>query len=128
MISVDEAGQLLGISRGLAYTLVNRGDIPSIRLGRRIVPAKRSTSYSTFQTTRRRPGSLVGRHSLIRPRCSVKPRRQLLAVGRARLRCTAPWAYILATDAAEPGDPERTRQTGSLGHSRSEARPRQMRR
>ena len=36
-ISVDEAGQLLGISRGLAYTLVNRGDIPSIRLGRRIV-------------------------------------------------------------------------------------------
>jgi excisionase family DNA binding protein len=36
-ISVEEAGHLLGISRGLAYMLVNRGDIPSIRLGRRIV-------------------------------------------------------------------------------------------
>jgi len=36
-ISVDEAGQLLGISRGLACALANRGDIPSIRLGRRIV-------------------------------------------------------------------------------------------
>ena len=35
-ISVDEAGKL-GISRGLACTLVNRGDIPSIRRGRRIV-------------------------------------------------------------------------------------------
>jgi excisionase family DNA binding protein len=35
--SVEEAGRLLGISRSLAYELVNRGDIPSIRLGRRIV-------------------------------------------------------------------------------------------
>jgi excisionase family DNA binding protein len=41
-ISVEEAGQLLGISRGLAYLLVNRGDIPSIRLGRRIVVPRRA--------------------------------------------------------------------------------------
>jgi excisionase family DNA binding protein len=40
-ISVEEAGQLLGISRGLAYALVSRGDIPSIRLGRRIVVPRR---------------------------------------------------------------------------------------
>jgi hypothetical protein len=32
-----EAGQLLVSPRGLAYTLVNRRDIPGIRLGRRIV-------------------------------------------------------------------------------------------
>lgn len=36
-ISVEEAARLLGISRGLAYALVNRGEIPSLRLGRRIV-------------------------------------------------------------------------------------------
>jgi excisionase family DNA binding protein len=35
--AVEEAGRLLGISRSLAYELVNRGDIPSVRLGRRIV-------------------------------------------------------------------------------------------
>jgi excisionase family DNA binding protein len=40
-ISVEEAGRLLGISRGLAYELVNRGDIPSVRLGRRIVVPRR---------------------------------------------------------------------------------------
>jgi excisionase family DNA binding protein len=36
-VSVEEAGRLLGISRGHAYALVNRGEIPSLRLGRRIV-------------------------------------------------------------------------------------------
>jgi excisionase family DNA binding protein len=41
-ISVEEAGRLLGISRGLAYELVNRGDIPSVRLGRRIVVPRRA--------------------------------------------------------------------------------------
>ncbi len=41
-LSVEEAGRLLGISRGLAYLLVNRGDIPSVRLGRRIVVPRRA--------------------------------------------------------------------------------------
>ncbi len=36
-ISVDEAGEILGISRGLAYRGVQRGEIPSIRIGGRIV-------------------------------------------------------------------------------------------
>jgi len=36
-ITVERAGQLLGISRGHAYELVRRGDIPAIRLGRRLV-------------------------------------------------------------------------------------------
>jgi excisionase family DNA binding protein len=36
-ITVERAGQLLGISRSLAYDLVHRGEIPAIRLGRRLV-------------------------------------------------------------------------------------------
>lgn len=36
-VSVTEAAVLLGISRALAYELVARGDLPSLRLGRRVV-------------------------------------------------------------------------------------------
>lgn len=37
--TVAEAGELLGISRALAYELVARGELPVIRLGRRrLVP------------------------------------------------------------------------------------------
>ena len=36
-VTVEEAGELLGISRGLAYELVRRGELPHIRLGRRLV-------------------------------------------------------------------------------------------
>jgi excisionase family DNA binding protein len=36
-VTVEEAGEMLGISRGLAYELVRRGELPHIRLGRRIV-------------------------------------------------------------------------------------------
>lgn len=34
---VEEAGEMLGISRSLAYELVRRGELPSLRLGRRVV-------------------------------------------------------------------------------------------
>lgn len=38
IITVEEAGRRLGISRGLAYELVRRGEIPAVRLGcRRLV-------------------------------------------------------------------------------------------
>jgi excisionase family DNA binding protein len=37
VMTVEEAARLLGISRGLAYELVRRGDIPALRLGRRLV-------------------------------------------------------------------------------------------
>jgi excisionase family DNA binding protein len=40
-LTVEEAARLLGISRALAYELVHRGDIPSLRLGRRIVVPRR---------------------------------------------------------------------------------------
>jgi excisionase family DNA binding protein len=36
-ITVEEAGRVLGISRGLAYSLAARGELPVIRLGRRMV-------------------------------------------------------------------------------------------
>ena len=41
-LTVEETAELLGISRGLAFQAVARGDIPSIRIGRRIlVPVAR---------------------------------------------------------------------------------------
>jgi len=36
-VSVTEAAGMLGISRGLAYELVHRGELPVIQLGRRLV-------------------------------------------------------------------------------------------
>jgi excisionase family DNA binding protein len=36
-VPVEEAGKLLGISRGSAYDAVATGEIPSIKIGRRIV-------------------------------------------------------------------------------------------
>jgi len=39
VFSVPEAAELLGISRALGYELVARGELPSLRLGRRrVVP------------------------------------------------------------------------------------------
>lgn len=37
VVSVTEAADLLGISRGLAYELARAGELPSLRLGRRLV-------------------------------------------------------------------------------------------
>ena len=36
-VSVEEAAEMLGISRGFAYALVRRQELPSIKLGRRLV-------------------------------------------------------------------------------------------
>lgn len=41
-LTVAEAGAVLGISRALAYELVARGELPSLRLGRRLVVPKRA--------------------------------------------------------------------------------------
>ena len=41
-IAVEEAAHLLGISRSLAYELCARRELPTIRLGRRIVVPKRA--------------------------------------------------------------------------------------
>lgn len=36
-LTVEQAAQLLGVSRGTAYAAVKTGDIPSIRVGRRLL-------------------------------------------------------------------------------------------
>ena len=36
-IDVDQAAHVLGISRGAAYEAARRGDIPTLRFGRRLV-------------------------------------------------------------------------------------------
>jgi excisionase family DNA binding protein len=41
-ISVEEAGQLLGVSRRSAYRAAENGELPTLRLGRRLlVPTAR---------------------------------------------------------------------------------------
>lgn len=40
VFTVEEAAQLLGISRSFAYEAVQRGDIPSMRIGKRILVPK----------------------------------------------------------------------------------------
>ncbi len=39
-LTVEEAAKLLGISRAFAYESVRRGDIPSIKIGRRVLVPK----------------------------------------------------------------------------------------
>jgi excisionase family DNA binding protein len=39
-VSVADAGQMLGVSRAFAYELVARGELPTIRLGRRVMVPK----------------------------------------------------------------------------------------
>ena len=44
-ISVEEAGYLLGISRGLAYEMVRKGKIPALRFGRRLLVPKMALAH-----------------------------------------------------------------------------------
>jgi excisionase family DNA binding protein len=37
ILTVDQTAAVLGISRGLAFAAVRDGDIPSVRIGRRIL-------------------------------------------------------------------------------------------
>ena len=36
-ITVEEAAEVLGVSRGLAYEAVRTGDLPALRIGRRVL-------------------------------------------------------------------------------------------
>jgi excisionase family DNA binding protein len=36
-ITVEEAGRLLGVSRSAAYRAAGRGELPTIRIGRRLL-------------------------------------------------------------------------------------------
>jgi excisionase family DNA binding protein len=41
-VSVDEAAEMLGISRSFAYELCARGQLPTLRLGRRLIVPRRA--------------------------------------------------------------------------------------
>ena len=41
-LTVSEASKVLGISRGLAYSMVKTGEIPSVRFGRRVLVPRRA--------------------------------------------------------------------------------------
>jgi len=41
-LTVEEAAALLGISRAHAYELVRRGELPRLRLGRRVVVPRKA--------------------------------------------------------------------------------------
>ncbi len=41
-VTVEEAAALLGISRAFAYLLVARNELPSLKLGRRVVIPRRA--------------------------------------------------------------------------------------
>ena len=55
-LTVDEAAKLLGISRNLAYELVRLGQIPSVRLGRRIVVPRAALERVLEEVVRPAPG------------------------------------------------------------------------
>ena len=50
-VSVSEAAELLGIGRGTAYECVRTGEIPSIKLGRRIVIPKEALAVLLSRAT-----------------------------------------------------------------------------
>jgi len=41
-LTVNEASRVLGISRGLAYSMVKTGEIPSVRFGKRVLVPRRA--------------------------------------------------------------------------------------
>ena len=41
-LTVEEAAEVLGISRAFAYTLVKNEELPFVRLGRRVVVPRRA--------------------------------------------------------------------------------------
>ena len=50
-LSVEEAGKLLGVSRQVAYQLIHRADIPTLRIGRRVlVPKKQLEAWMDRMT------------------------------------------------------------------------------
>jgi len=54
VLTVGEAAAVLGISRGLAYELARSGELPVIRLGRRLVVPR-----AALEDRLRRPGARV---------------------------------------------------------------------
>lgn len=55
-LTVDEAGKMIGVCRNTAYKLVHNGEIPSIRIGRRLlVPADFLKNLSSYEKPKNQP-------------------------------------------------------------------------
>lgn len=53
-VTVEEAGQMLGVSRAYAYQLAREGHLPVVRLGRRLVVPMRQLHAMLEQGADRR--------------------------------------------------------------------------
>lgn len=53
IFTVPEAADVLGISKSLAYELIARGDLPAVRLGRRIIVPARAIEAVLTQALQR---------------------------------------------------------------------------
>jgi excisionase family DNA binding protein len=56
-LTVEEAGRLCGVSRGVAYQAVAAGEIPSVRLGRRILVPRASLLALLGETAEQSPNA-----------------------------------------------------------------------
>ena len=49
-LSVEEMGELLGVSRQTAYNLIHRADFPTLRIGKRVlIPKKQLEAWMDRQ-------------------------------------------------------------------------------
>jgi excisionase family DNA binding protein len=56
MVSVEQAGRALGVSRSTIWRLIQRGELPSVRRnGRRLVPVSAVRARTRRRTTARIP-------------------------------------------------------------------------
>lgn len=96
VVTVEEAGRLLGISRGLAYGLVAHHELPHVRLGRRIVIPRTALEALLNPSDSTTGGRSTNSSSRISPTAVTRSRRcRRGAVGRAR-----------ASQAPAPGQPK----------------------
>lgn len=73
LISVEEAGRALGVSRSTVWRLIRRGEIPSVRRGgRRLIPA---------DVARKRPRRTASR-AAVAPLTEDHPIFRLVGAGR----------------------------------------------
>ena len=74
LITVEEAGRALGVSRSTVWRLIQRGELPSIRRGgRRLVPA---------DAARKRPRRGAGSAAAVPPLTEDHPIFRLVGAGR----------------------------------------------
>lgn len=60
-VTVEEAARVLGISRAFAYVLVKNEELPSVRLGRRVVVPRRALERILEADDANPKGPAIGR-------------------------------------------------------------------